>query len=274
MRSCPTCGAGVPDGARYCPECGTRIEDAGETLVEPVPPLESGPAPAAFGEQPRWFGITPPLAVFALAATALALAILVFATGRWIAGIVLLLASGALFLFFGSELRRKPDSPAARASLDAVGGVRARIGAAVDAFGAVSTARRELLRLRREHEDLTREKGRLLRSLGEAVYLGDDQATEKARADLSEVDGALSAKEDEMTTIAGEMRERYSAARAEVMHTELLEPVPVVPEPAPPPDEGTPPMPAPVPEPYPPPDEGTPPQPDPLPEPEDPGSKR
>jgi hypothetical protein len=31
------------------------------------------------------------------------------------------------------------------------------------------------------------------------------------------------------------------------------------PEPAPPPDEGTPPMPAPVPEPYPPPDEGTPP---------------
>jgi hypothetical protein len=31
------------------------------------------------------------------------------------------------------------------------------------------------------------------------------------------------------------------------------------PEPSPPPDEGTPPMPAPVPEPYPPPDEGTPP---------------
>jgi hypothetical protein len=30
-----------------------------------------------------------------------------------------------------------------------------------------------------------------------------------------------------------------------------------VPEPSPPPDEGTPPMPAPVPEPYPPPDEGT-----------------
>lgn len=33
-----------------------------------------------------------------------------------------------------------------------------------------------------------------------------------------------------------------------------------VPEPAPPPDEGTPPMPAPVPEPYPPPDEATPPR--------------
>jgi hypothetical protein len=35
---------------------------------------------------------------------------------------------------------------------------------------------------------------------------------------------------------------------------------PSVPEPAPPPDEGTPPTPAPVPEPYPPPDEATPPR--------------
>ena len=35
----------------------------------------------------------------------------------------------------------------------------------------------------------------------------------------------------------------------------------------PPPDEGTPPLPAPVPEPYPPPDEGTPPLPAPVPEP-------
>ena len=40
-----------------------------------------------------------------------------------------------------------------------------------------------------------------------------------------------------------------------------LEPPVRVPEPAPPPDEGTPPTPAPVPEPYPPPDEGTPPTP-------------
>jgi hypothetical protein len=45
-----------------------------------------------------------------------------------------------------------------------------------------------------------------------------------------------------------------------------LEPPVQVPEPAPPPDEGTPPTPVPVPEPYPPPDEGTPPTPDTPPE--------
>jgi hypothetical protein len=43
---------------------------------------------------------------------------------------------------------------------------------------------------------------------------------------------------------------------AEVTALEIPE---LPPEPAPPPDEGTPPTPAPVPEPYPPPDEGTPP---------------
>ena len=48
--------------------------------------------------------------------------------------------------------------------------------------------------------------------------------------------------------------------------SEPLTPTPV-PEPTPPPDEGTPPTPAPVPEPSPPPDEGTPPVPDPVTEP-------
>ena len=46
-----------------------------------------------------------------------------------------------------------------------------------------------------------------------------------------------------------------------------MEPIPTVPEPGPPPDEGTPPTPAPVPEPYPPPDEATPPTPVIVPEP-------
>jgi hypothetical protein len=41
-----------------------------------------------------------------------------------------------------------------------------------------------------------------------------------------------------------------------------FDPPEVVPEPSPPPDEGTPPMPEPVPEPYPPPDEATPPKPE------------
>jgi len=57
------------------------------------------------------------------------------------------------------------------------------------------------------------------------------------------------------------------ALDAEMRETAAMDLPPPVPEPTPPPDEGTPPTPAPVPEPYPPPDEGTPPQaPDPEPE--------
>jgi hypothetical protein len=282
MPSCNVCGTTLDERARFCPECGARVETSPhETAVVPVPPPESEPGPVSFGEQPRWFGVTPSGSVFALAVGAFALALLFFATGRWIVGLVLLVLAGALFAYFASLVRRRPDSAVARVSAEAVGSLRARMGAAVDAVGAVSSGRRALLRLRHEQEDLRSRRERLVRSLGEAVYLADDQATESARAELTEVDEALAAKEAEMTKIATEMQQRLRASRDEVRQTQLLEPPgpPDVPEPSPPPDEGTPPTPAPVPEPYPPPDEVTIPQPDPVPapepdpEPEGPGSR-
>ena len=61
--SCPSCGGGLPGGARYCPECGVSVEDpVGTTLRVEVPPEETGPVPVAFSQaEPRWFGLTPPL---------------------------------------------------------------------------------------------------------------------------------------------------------------------------------------------------------------------
>jgi hypothetical protein len=230
------------------------------------------------------FGITPPMTVFALAVAALALAVLLVVLGRWVTGLLLAGAALGLFAYFYSLARRRPDSPVLRASVEAIGGLRARVGAAVDAYGAVSVARRQLLRLRHEQEELRGRRERAVRALGEAVYRADDEATKTARADLTEVDDALSAKEAEMTTIASQMQEQLHAAHDEVRRTELLEPgslepaaeapeslepAPEIPEPFPPPDEGTPPVPPPVPEPYPPPDEADIPSPDPG----EPGSK-
>jgi hypothetical protein len=224
-------------------------------------------------EQPHWFGVTPSGSVLALAAAALALALLLLATAHWVAGLALLALAALLLVYFATLVRRRPDSAVARVSRDAVGGLRARMGAAVDAVGTVSAGRRALLRLRHEQEELRARRERLVRSLGEAVYLADDQATESARAELTEVDEALAAKEAEMTKIATEVHERLRATRDEVRETQLLEPPapPDIPEPYPPPDEGTPPTPAPVPEPYPPPDEADPPS---VPEPESPDSAR
>jgi hypothetical protein len=289
VRSCRFCSTPLAETARFCPECGTRV-DPGESEAPEAPTQESAvpsvtadarseawpePQSAPLGE-PRLFGVAPPLTVLALAAAALALAVLLAALGRWAGALAVAAAALALFAYFLSLAQRRPESPVARTSVDAIGGMRARVGAALDAYGAVSAARRRLLGLRREHEELRGHRERAVRALGEAVYRGDDEATEAARADLTGADEALRAKEVEMTSIVSQLQERVHTARNEVRRTELLEPepallepVPDIPEPAPPPDEGTPPVPAPVPEPYPPPDEADIPSPDPG----EPGSK-
>ena len=278
MRNCGVCGAALEERHRFCPECGAHVEPEPPTVENavPSPPVEDEPGPVSVAEQPRWFGITPSGTVLVLAVVALALAVVLFVLGHWIVGLVVFALGWLLIAYFVSLVRRRPDTPIAQASINAVGGARARVGAAVDAVGTVSAGRRALLRHRYEQEELRARRERLLRTLGEAVYRADDQATESARAELTDVDEALAAKEAEMTTIANDMRARLRATRDEVRQTELLEPeLPPVPEPYPPPDEGTPPTPAPIPEPYPPPDEGTPPAPpEPVPERESPDSAR
>jgi hypothetical protein len=267
--NCAVCGAALEERHRFCPECGARVEPEPPTVENALPPplVEDEPGPVAVAEQPRWFGVTPSGTVLVLAVVALAVGVVLLVLGHWITGIAVFVLGWLLIVYFVSLVRRRPDTPIAQASIRAAGGARARVGAAVDAVGTVSTGRRALLRLRYEQEELRSRRERLLRTLGESVYLADDQATDSARTELVQVDEALAAKEAEMTTIANEMHERLRASRDEVRETQLLEPEPpAVPEPAPPPDEGTPPQPAPIPEPYPPPDEGTPPVPDPLPD--------
>ena len=77
--------------------------------------------------------------------------------------------------------------------------------------------------------------------------------------------------DDDYRALVGPLRREAAAALRALdrpaRYGPVMEPTPVVPEPSPPPDEGTPPMPAPVPEPYPPPDELTPPSPTTVPEP-------
>jgi len=268
--SCPNCGALLDSQSRFCPDCGVRLAGADDVTVEAIPPDETGPVPVEMAvSEPRYFGVTPPMAVFALAVASLAVAIAALATGHTIPGILLLVAAGAFAALFVAASRRLPDDALARLPGRAIGGLRDRAGVAAGAVGAYSSAQMELFRLRREFAELVARRAEAARSLGEAVYRDADEDAGNARNLVGELDAAMTAKEAEMTKVATDATARIQKGRLEVQPTAVVEPA-EVPEPMPVPSE--PPQPVTVPEPSPVPSEppGPTPVPDPTPEPSPP----
>lgn len=274
---CTNCGAKLPKKARFCPECGSRADaPSGETAVQEVPPNETGPVPV----QPqvaerRFFGVAPSMVLLAIGILALAVAIGLFVARQWPWGLILLGLAIFMLTGFLEQARRLPGetSGVGRASLGALGSVRARAGAVVETVAAHGNARIELVRLRREVGGLAGQRGAHLRELGEAVYEGNRSATKELKQRIQELDESIKEKEAQMASVTMEAQERIGRAQLHVQATRVLpsgeEPRPVpVPEPFPPPDEGQPPEPARVPEPFPPPDEGDRPEQPTIPEPE------
>jgi hypothetical protein len=257
--TCANCGTSLPQDARFCPACGVRV-DAGETVREPVPPEETGAVPVSVQRvEPRWFGVTPPNLLLGVAATAVGVAAILFVTGRWPYALILLGVGSLLFAAYLEAVRRRPESPIARASVDA----RERARSSWETLRARQAAAAELRRIQGAIAGLEPERRTAFHDLGAAAYRSDVEAEAAARTRLEGLDareGELRAELDRAHEDAGE---RIRLARLPVQKTVMVVP----PEPAPPPDEGTPPQPAVVPEPYPPPDEGDPPEPARVPEP-------
>jgi len=254
---CANCGSRLTKKARFCPECGARVgASSDETAIQELPPDETGQVPVAMTTaEPRFFGVTPPAAVIALAGASLALAILLLLTDHFIFGGVLLVVAGVLFMLFAGLVRRAPETPVARASAGALGAVRARAGFAVETLAAHSSARVELFRLRRELAELLAQRAEFARALGEAVYADDPEATESARSSMAEVDDLISAKEEQMQQTAAGAMERIERAQLQVQPTMIETPEPPTPSPEPFPSPSEPPAPTPIPEPTPEPSE-------------------
>jgi zinc ribbon protein len=251
VASCPTCGAKLPRASKYCPQCG-RPTEAGDTKVLDVPADETGQVPVSYDRaEPRYYGVTPATLALVLALLALVAAIVLFATGHWPFGLILIGVAVLFGLVYLEAARRKPG-----------GALRARAGAAADSLATRGRVTRRVLALRRELQRLALVRTRLLVDLGDAVYRGDEQATETAREQVKELDRAAAEREAEMQTVLVEAQERLQQRRLEVQPTQMVE----VPEEPQAPGEGDP-GPVRIPEPYPPPDEGSPPQPAVIPEP-------
>jgi len=147
--------------------------------------------------------------------------------------------------YFGVFRPAKALAPVLRA-------LRETTGYAVESVTVHSTARVELYRLRRELADLLAQRAECARLLGEAVYAGDEEGTETARGQMAELDGLVSAKEEEMERTAADAMERIQRAQLQVQPTQVEPPAPS-PDPFPEPSPA--PQPVPVPEPTPEPSE-------------------
>jgi zinc ribbon protein len=263
MASCANCGTKLTKTSRYCPQCGHPAA-AGQTKVMELPPDETGQVPVQYVQaEPRYYGITPTTLVLVLGGVALTLAVVLFALGRWPFALIALGVSVLLVLVFLEAARRKPDGAVARSTADALDGFRARAGVAADSLATRGRAARRLLGLRRELQRMGQLRARLLFELGDAVYRGDDQATERARGQVRELDELAALRGAEMEAVVARTQERLERRRLEVQATEMVE----LPDQPAQPGEGAPGVPAVIPEPYPPPDEGNPPEPAIMPEP-------
>src|SRR2546423_934791 len=88
---------------------GSR-DQADQTRRVQLPPEETGPVPVSLARaEPRWFGVPPPMLLLGLAVLSLAIAVALFAVGRWPFGLILLGLTAFLAAGFLQVARRPPD---------------------------------------------------------------------------------------------------------------------------------------------------------------------
>jgi type IV secretory pathway VirB3-like protein len=212
------------------PRCAPLTDEHDNTTrVEKLPPHEPERSPVSVSvATPHYFGLTPPTLLFAVATSAVALALLLAIISHWVAALVLALVGLALLAIFVGSARRKPDTELAKTSVRSIDRMRERASWLVESFAVRSNAAGSVKRLRAELLLVEQERNRLLRDLGDAVYR-DDKSTAKSLTDeLRRLELVANDKEGQMQAIAASTQERLDRARFSIQPT-VIEP----PDPAP-----------------------------------------
>jgi hypothetical protein len=222
LANCGSCGAPLPAVAKFCPECGAATEEDPTVRAE-VPPHETSAAPVTVNRaEPRWFGIAPATIVLALAVLALVAGIVLLVIDALVGGLLLLGLSLLLFAAFLEVARRKPDAPVAERTAGAADSVRSRAGVAAQTLRTRSNARREIKRRRSQSLQLQGERDRLVRSLGEAAYQGEDEGPLRER--IGAIDARRAALQAEAAEIARRAEQEVERASLAVQPTEVRPP--------------------------------------------------
>jgi hypothetical protein len=220
--TCPNCGTGLPSTARFCPACGVQV-DQGSTVREEVPPDETGQVPVTMQRsEPHWFGVAPPEVLLSVAVVAFVFAIVLFATGHWPYGLILLGAAALLLAAFLESARRRPQSVTRRVSVDA----RERARSSWDTLRVRQVATAEARRIRSALMHVESERRQAIHELGAAAHAGDADAEALVRARLAELDERETRLRAELDEVLGEANERIRKAQLPVQETMLVPPEP------------------------------------------------
>jgi hypothetical protein len=189
--------------------CGSRLEDAG------TPPGEG---------EPRVLRRARSLLPGLILATFVALLVLLFASGRWLIGAIVLV--GAALAAIGLELLQQstgePRSP--------VNEVRDRARFALTFVQIQSSARRQVAAIDAELHRLQSRRQQQLLALGEAAYSGDDDATAQARQDLRGLDDEIEQHHETRRRIVEAANAYIERERGFVEPTEIVPPEPEEPQ--------------------------------------------
>jgi hypothetical protein len=172
--------------------------------------------------EPHWFGVAPPGLLLSVGVVAFVFALILFATGHWPFGLILIGAAALLLAAFLEAARRRPQSSMTRASLEA----RERARSSWETLRARQVAAAEARSIRGALMTLESGRRAALQELGAAAHAGDSTAEEAARGRLTELDAQEAQLRAELDEVLGQANERIRKAQLPVQETQLVPPQP------------------------------------------------
>ena len=168
----------------------------------------------------HWFGVTPPNLLLGIAFAAVVVAIVLFATGHWPFGLILLGVGALLLAAFLEAARRRPESQLTRASVDA----RERARSSWETLRARQAAAVEIRRIQTATANLEPERRAAFHDLGAAAYRRDSEAEAAARDRLESLDAREAELRAELDRAHEDAGERIRRARLPVEETVIAHP--------------------------------------------------